>query len=105
MTGARKTRSTTVVATPSQTIADAAESPALDDLRTNLRSPTEFVNIYNQYYEDVTLRSSFVNNLCHILADSTYVHLDILQHILDSFRTNHDTLLVEITETHLKQDI
>ncbi|CAF1214281.1 unnamed protein product [Adineta ricciae] len=105
MTGARKTRSTSVAATPPQTIADATESPALDDLQANLRSPTEFVNIYNQYYQDVTLRSSFVNKLCHILADSTYVHSDILQHILDSFRTNHDTLLVEVTETQFKQDI
>ncbi|UJR21601.1 hypothetical protein I4U23_024683 [Adineta vaga] len=105
MTGARKTRSKNLTSTSPQTSPSINESTLLDDLRTNLHSPTEFLNIYNQCYQTISLRSSFVNHLCNILGDSVDVSSQILLYILDSFQTNSENLLVEVTDIQFKQDL
>ncbi|CAF3910036.1 unnamed protein product [Adineta steineri] len=103
MTGARKTRSSSAVSTPSLTNSNG--STILDDLHANIHSSNQFINIYNQCYQITTLRSSLINLLCNILTDSVNVDSKILLFILDSFIINHDNLLIELTDIQFKQDL
>jgi len=105
MTGARKTRSSSVASTPPLINASINGSNILDDLRINLHSPIQFINIYNQCYQITTLRSSLTNILCNILTDSVNVDSKIVLFILDCFITNHHSLLEELTDVQFKQDL
>ena len=94
--GARKTRSSSAV---SLTIDG---SNILDDLRTNLHCSTQFINLYNQCYQNPTIHSSLIDILCNILSNSIdIVDSKIVLFILDCFQTNH----IELTDLQFKQDI
>jgi hypothetical protein len=92
-TGTRKTRA----ASASSTIEG---SNLLDELRTNLHAPEEFINLYNQCYQITTLRPSLIDILCNILTDSINVDSKILLFILESLRTNEEHL----SDSQFKQD-
>jgi hypothetical protein len=93
-TGIRKTRSGSVNST-------IDGSNLLDDLRINLHSPTEFINLYNQCYQITTLRSSLFDSLCNILTNSNNVDRKILLFIFDCLIKNQDNL----SDIQFKQDL
>jgi hypothetical protein len=93
-TGTRKTRSASVNST-------IDGSNLLDNLRTNLNSPTEFINLYHQYYQITTLRSSLIDILCNILNDSININSKILLFIIDCLITNQENL----SDIQFKQDL
>jgi hypothetical protein len=101
--GARKTRSASVASTPPllTTTTPIDGSNILDDLRTNLHSSIQFINLYNQCYQITTLRSSLIDILCNILSNSINVDSKILLFVLDCLITNHE----ELTEIQFKQDL
>ena len=101
----RKTRSTNTVSSPCSITSTIDETHFLDDLQANLHSSIQFINSYNKCYQIPTLRSSLIENLCRILANSVNVDLKILIFILDCFTTNPDGLLVELTDIQFKQDL
>jgi Trp operon repressor len=88
----RKTRST------NQNIDSIDESTIFDDLNSNLHSSNEFINIYNQYSQSITHRSTLINILCNIL---TLENLEnkILLFIFDCLNLNSEY----ITEIQFKQ--
>ncbi|CAF1077573.1 unnamed protein product [Rotaria sordida] len=57
----RKTRSTCVTSNSMDV------SNIFEDFHTNLHSPTQFIHIYNQYYQSQTQRTTLFNILCNIL--------------------------------------
>jgi hypothetical protein len=101
----RKTRSSSAASTPSLTAAAIDGSNILGELHTNLHSPTQFINIYNQCYQLTSLRSSLIDILCNIFADSVNVDSKILIFILDDLITNHDSLLIQLSDVQFKQDL
>jgi hypothetical protein len=90
----RKTRATTVISN----VTDG--SPIFDDFHTNLRSPIEFINLYNQYFQSLTHRSTLINILSNILTLEN-VDKKILLFILDCFITNSENL----SDIQFKQDL
>lgn len=105
MTGVRKTRSTSVTSTSPLVTGISDESNILDNLRSNLHCPIEFINFYNQCYQIFNLRSSLIESLCNILSNFTNADAKIIKYILESLIKNHDTLLIELSDVQLKQDI
>ena len=98
----RRTRSTNVA---SSSPLATSESNILNDLRTNLHSPAQFINVYNQCYQITDLRSSLIEILCTILANSVNVVTEIILFILDCFITNSNSLLIELTDIQFKQNL
>lgn len=92
--GTRKTRSTS-------TTSSNDELNLLDNLRTNLHSSTDFINIYNQCYQITTQRSSLFELLSNILTDSDKIDKKILSFIFECFKTNEEYL----TDIEFKQDL
>ena len=99
---ARRTRSKSVV---SSSPLATSELNILNDLCTNLHSPVQFINVYNQCYQITHLRSSLIEVLCTILANSVNVVTEIILFILDCFITNSNSLLTELTNIQFKQNL
>lgn len=105
MTGARKTRSSSVTSTPPLTTPTINESTILDDLRASTQSLSQFINVYEQCYQTVSLRAALVNSLGSILADSAQIESKVIAHILDCLIANPAELLAEVTDQQFKQEL
>jgi hypothetical protein len=90
----RKTRSTHIVSN------SIDESTILNDFHTNLHSPIQFINLYNQYFQSLTDRSILINILCNILP-SENLDAKIRLFILDCLIANHEYL----SDIQFKQDL
>ena len=90
----RKTRSTSASSNC------MVESNILDDLNSNLHSPIQFINTYNQYFQSITHRSTLINNLCNLLT-SENLDRKIVLFVLDCLIANVDSL----TDLQFKQDL
>ncbi|CAF0869214.1 unnamed protein product [Adineta steineri] len=86
----RKTRSTNII----------DGSNILDDFHSNLHSSTQFINIYNQYFQSQINRSLLIHTLSNILILEN-LDKNISLFIIDCLITNSDNL----SDIQFKQDI
>ena len=76
----------------------------LDRLVQNLQSPSDFIELYQQYDQLTIDRSALLNQLCSILRQSNEVHSKILVFILDCFLNDQSNFIKQFSDIQFKQD-
>ena len=96
---ARQTRSAS--ATSTLTSNTDHESHLLD----HLQSPMEFTQLFHQYVQSSTHRSSLIDDLCSIFSKSKNVDSKVLIFLLDCFISNEQNLCRDLSDLQFKQDL